>query len=116
MAGQVLLLRYGAVPELPASCVNPGCAAVDAQAPHRLSGESARILSYTSDWLSYKPCPPFLFGHVRFESGARVLMSSADCEEGELAVGAPLRMVFRIKDTDPPARLPTLLLEGNRAA
>jgi len=94
--------RCGTV-QFPSSrvCVNPGCAAVDAQAPHRLSGESARILSYTSDWLSYKPCPPFLFGHVRFESGARVLMEFADCEEEELAVGAPLRMLFRIKDTDP---------------
>jgi 3-hydroxy-3-methylglutaryl CoA synthase/uncharacterized OB-fold protein len=82
-------------------CVNPGCTAVDTQKPHRLSGESAKILSYTSDWLSYKPCPPFLFGHVRFDSGARVLMEFADCEEGELTVGSPLRMVFRIKDTDP---------------
>jgi hydroxymethylglutaryl-CoA synthase len=81
-------------------CVNPACGGTDTQVRHRLSEEPARVLSYTSDWLSYKPCPPFLFGHVRFESGARVLMEFTDCEEDGLAVDAPVRMVFRIKETD----------------
>ena len=36
-----------------------------------------------------------------FESGARVLMEFTDCEPDELAVGVPLRMVFRIKEVDP---------------
>jgi len=82
-------------------CVNPQCGAIDSQLPHRLADEGARIRSYTCDWLSYKQCPPFQFGHVEFESGARVLMEFTDSEPDELAVGTPLRMVFRIKEVDP---------------
>lgn len=81
-------------------CVNPECAASDTQQSHVLLDESAKVRSFTCDWLSYKPCPPFLFGHVEFESGARVMMEFTDCEPDELAVGVPLRMVFRIKDVD----------------
>lgn len=82
-------------------CVNPECGAVDTQKFHRLADQLAHVRSFTCDWLSYKPCPPFLFGHVEFDNGARVLMEFADCEPDELAVGVPLRMVFRIKETDP---------------
>lgn len=82
-------------------CVNPECGAVDTQSPHRLADEGARIRSYTCDWLSYKQCPPFQFGHVEFDGGARVLMEFTDSEPDELAVGIPLRMVFRIKEVDP---------------
>lgn len=82
-------------------CVNPECGAVDTQSPHRLADESACIRSYTCDWLSYKQCPPFQFGHVEFESGARVLMEFTDSEPDELTVGTPLRMLFRIKEVDP---------------
>ncbi len=81
-------------------CVNPECTAVDTQQSHVLLDEAAKVRSFTCDWLSYKPCPPFLFGHVEFASGARVMMEFTDCEPDELAVGVPLRMVFRIKDAD----------------
>lgn len=89
--------------QFPASrvCVNPACGAIDTQTPHRLADEAARIRSYTCDWLSYKQCPPFQFGHVEFDSGARVLMEFTDSEPNELAVGTPLEMVFRIKEIDP---------------
>lgn len=82
-------------------CVNPACGAVDTQQPYRLAEEGARVRSYTCDWLSYKQCPPFLFGHVEFESGARVLMEFTDSEPEDLAVGVPLSMAFRIKEVDP---------------
>lgn len=82
-------------------CVNPGCGAVDAQEPARLCDEPAHIRSYTSDWLTWRPSPPFMFGHVEFTNGARVLMEYVDCVPAELGVGTPLRMVFRIKDNDP---------------
>jgi 3-hydroxy-3-methylglutaryl CoA synthase len=82
-------------------CVNPNCCAQDTQEPYRLADEPARIRSFTCDWLSYKPCPPFLFGHVEFDSGARVLMEFTDSDPNALSVGTPLEMTFRIKDVDP---------------
>jgi hydroxymethylglutaryl-CoA synthase len=82
-------------------CVNPACGKTDTQEPYRLSDEGAQIRSYTCDWLSYRQCPPFQFGHVEFASGARVLMEFTDSEPEELAVGTPLTMAFRIKEVDP---------------
>ena len=81
-------------------CVNPACVQVDTQEPYRLVDEAAKIRSYTCDWLSYKQCPPFQFGHVEFASGARVLMEFTDSVPDDLAVGTDLKMAFRIKEVD----------------
>lgn len=89
--------------QFPASrvCVNPECGAIDTQNPYRMTDEAATVRSFTCDWLSYKPCPPFMFGHVEFASKARVLMEFTDCDPADLAVDVPLDMVFRIKEMDP---------------
>ena len=81
-------------------CVNPACKAQDAQKPISFIDRPARVLSHTSDFLGYTPAPPFQFGHIDFHGGGRVLMEFADTDREELAVGLPLRMVYRIKDLD----------------
>jgi 3-hydroxy-3-methylglutaryl CoA synthase/uncharacterized OB-fold protein len=81
-------------------CVNPDCGARDTQEPRSLAEVPARVLSHTSDYLSYTPNPPFQFGHIDFEGGGRVLMEFADTDPDELCVGLPLRMVYRVKDFD----------------
>ena len=81
-------------------CVNPGCRAQGTQDAVSLADVPARVLSHTSDFLAYSPHPPFQFGHVDFEGGGRVLMEFADTDPGELAVGLPLRMVYRVKEYD----------------
>lgn len=81
-------------------CVNPDCRTQEPQQPVSLADARARVLSHTSDFLAYTPHPPFQFGHVDFEEGARVLMEFADADAGELTVGMPLAMVYRIKDFD----------------
>ena len=60
----------------------------------------ARIVSFTADWLTYHPSPPFYFGLVQFENGARVMMEFVDAAKSSLAVGAPVEMTFRIKEID----------------
>jgi 3-hydroxy-3-methylglutaryl CoA synthase/uncharacterized OB-fold protein len=94
--------RCGTVqfPALP-YCVNPDCRAEQSLHPISLADVPAKVLSYTCDYLGYTPHPPFLFGHVDFEGGGRVLMEFADATPDEIAVGTPLRMVYRIKDFDP---------------
>ena len=81
-------------------CVNPICRAQDTQTPQSLVDTGARVMSHTSDWLAYTPAPPFQFGHIDFDGGGRVLMEFADTDAGELSVGVPLRMVFRVKEYD----------------
>ena len=94
--------RRCATVQFPATrlCVKPGCRAQDEMDPVSLVDVPARVMSHTSDFLAYTPHPPFQFGHVDFEGGGRVMMEFADTAEGELAVGLPLRMVYRIKDFD----------------
>jgi uncharacterized OB-fold protein len=57
-------------------------------------------MSHTADFLGYTPDPPFQFGHIDFEGGGRVLMEFTDADVGELVVGLPLRMVYRVKEFD----------------
>lgn len=81
-------------------CVNPDCNAQDSQTPVSLADASAHVLSHTSDFLAYTPHPPFQFGHIDFDEGARVLMEFTDTDQNELSAGLPVRMVYRIKEYD----------------
>ncbi|WP_213956857.1 3-oxoacyl-[acyl-carrier-protein] synthase III C-terminal domain-containing protein [Variovorax sp. dw_954] len=81
-------------------CVNPQCRAQDTQEPTSLADVPARVMSHTTDFLGYTPDPPFQFGHIDFEGGGRVLMEFTDTDVGELSVGLPLRMVYRVKEFD----------------
>ncbi|WP_428249549.1 hypothetical protein [Ferrovibrio sp.] len=60
----------------------------------------AKVASITADRLNFTPDPPFYFGLVQFENGARVAMEICDVEGATPAVGDPLRMRFRIKAID----------------
>ena len=46
------------------------------------------------------PDPPFHFGLVQFENGARVTMEHCDVAGASPKVGDPVRMRFRIKAMD----------------
>ncbi|WP_290866551.1 3-oxoacyl-[acyl-carrier-protein] synthase III C-terminal domain-containing protein [Aquabacterium sp.] len=81
-------------------CVNPACRAQDSQEPVSLADASAKVLSHTSDFLAFTPHPPFQFGHIDFDGGGRVMMEFTDTGADELAVGLPVRMVYRIKEFD----------------
>ena len=81
-------------------CVNPACQASNTLDPLPLSDEPARVLTFTVDLLQYTPSPPFNFGLVQFDNGARVMMEMVDADPETLAVGLSLRMVFRIKERD----------------
>jgi hydroxymethylglutaryl-CoA synthase len=82
-------------------CVNPGCRKTDTQDPHRLAESRGRVKTFTEDWLAYTPRPPLIYGNVAFEEGGNAFIEFADFECGEVAVGTPVRFVFRVKDVDP---------------
>lgn len=88
-------------PQLPL-CVSEGCATPRAAFEQvSLADAPAKVLTYTADWLSYHPAPPLNIGFVQFANGARVYMETCDAAPGQMDVGLPLRMVFRIKKIDP---------------
>jgi 3-hydroxy-3-methylglutaryl CoA synthase len=88
--------------EFPRSRVSvfPGARHIDTQEDLPLAEEPAKIMSFTEDWLSFKESPPFRYGQVQFDCGARLIMEFADSDTGQLEVGMPLKMAFRIKDFD----------------
>lgn len=81
-------------------CVNPACGARDTQVPEPFADKQASVKSFTEDWLAHCTNPPLLYGNIRFEGGGVAMLEFSDFAPGELSVGAPLEMQFRIKDFD----------------
>lgn len=73
---------------------------VHTQEDYPLAEVPAKLVSFTSDYLTYTPAPPAFYGNIEFEGGGRMLAEIVDVDEGDLEVGMPLRMVFRIKAID----------------
>lgn len=66
----------------------------------RLADAPATVVSFTSDRLAYSPDPPFNFGLVQFDNGARLPMEFCDAPSGGVEIGGELAMRFRIKSLD----------------
>ncbi len=81
-------------------CVNPDCRAYDTQTEFPLADRSARVKSYTEDWLAFTPNPPLVYGNLEFDVGGNLFAEFADTAPGELAVGTEVGFAFRIKDFD----------------
>lgn len=82
-------------------CVNPNCREWNSQAPHRFADAPVRVMSFTADMLTYSPDPPSHCGMVEFEGGGRFMADFTDVDLGQVKVGMPMKMMFRIKDIDP---------------
>ena len=86
--------------QFPQSIVCVECGAEHSQSPRRLADMQGTVRSFTEDWLAFTPKPPLVFGNVGFSDGANVMMEFTDVDAGQLAVGMPVTMRFRIKDFD----------------
>ncbi|MDO9443206.1 MAG: OB-fold domain-containing protein [Beijerinckiaceae bacterium] len=70
------------------------------QEDYRFADVPARVVTYTADRLAYTPSPPYFYGTIAFDGGGRMVAEFSDCSEAEIQVGAPVRMMFRIKNRD----------------
>jgi hydroxymethylglutaryl-CoA synthase len=66
----------------------------------RLADVPAKLVSVTADRLNFSPDPPFWFGLVQFENGARVMMEFTDADAAGFKVGDAVAMRLRIKSHD----------------
>ena len=82
------------------ACVSPNCGAFNSQDPHPFAEIPAKVQSWTADNLTYSPDPPAHFGMVVFDEGGRLMADMTDVSPGEVAVGMPVRMVFRRRAVD----------------
>lgn len=74
--------------------------AVRTQEDYPLADRRARIVTHTADRLGYSPDPPTYYGAIEFEEGGRMTVDFVDAEPEDVAVGAAMRMMFRIKAFD----------------
>tara|TARA_A100001011_G_scaffold250365_1_gene258644 strand:+ start:250 stop:1704 length:1455 start_codon:yes stop_codon:yes gene_type:complete len=81
-------------------CVNPICGKANSQEDEAFSVKRGEVKSFTEDWLALSLNPPLMYGSVRFDKKSTLMMEYADFSAGELSIGTPLKMVFRIKDFD----------------
>jgi 3-hydroxy-3-methylglutaryl CoA synthase/uncharacterized OB-fold protein len=81
-------------------CVDPACSAVGTQVPHSFAESTGTVATWSADRLTYTPDPPAYYGMVDFVEGGRLLMDFTDVGPDGVEVGAPMRMVFRVKDHD----------------
>lgn len=77
--------------------VNPELHRPEQMQDVRLADLEADLVSVTADRLNHTPDPPFDFGLVQFDNGARVLMELTDRPVDGFKVGDRLRMRPRIK-------------------
>ncbi len=91
-----------ATPQFPKSrrCVNPDCSALDAQTDYRFADRRGAVKSFTEDWMAFTREPPLIYGNISFDGGGNTFMEMCDFAPGEIAIGSPVRMNFRIKDID----------------
>ncbi|MFM6852897.1 MAG: 3-oxoacyl-[acyl-carrier-protein] synthase III C-terminal domain-containing protein, partial [Sphingopyxis sp.] len=80
--------------------VNPNDHGIGTQQDYPLADITARIMTHTADLLAFSPNPPDCYGNIEFEGGGRMMAQFTDMAADDLAVGVPLRMVFRIKSFD----------------
>lgn len=80
--------------------VSPDARGPESLSDVRLVDVPARVVSVTADRLNYTPDPPFVFGLVQFDNGARVMMEFADVEGPPPTVGDAVSTRFRIKALD----------------
>lgn len=73
---------------------------IGTQEDYPLAERNARILTFTADNLTYTPDPPSYYGMIEFEGGGRMLAEFTDAQADLIQVGAPMRMMFRIKAID----------------
>ena len=82
------------------ACVNPDCRAFGTQEDHALAESTARVKTFTEDWLAFTRAPPLVYGNVTFDVGGNLYTEFTDTLPGELAIGMPVRFAFRVKDFD----------------
>ncbi len=81
-------------------CVNPQCRATHTQEPQPFREAKASILTWSADYLTYTADPPSHYGMISFAEGGRFMTDFTDVAVGEIDVGMPVRMVFRVKSFD----------------
>lgn len=82
-------------PQFPKQRVCAECQAKDQMEDYRFVGRTAKIATYTLDYLAPTPAPPALIAVIDFEGGGRIMCEVTDCEPEEIEIGMEVELTFR---------------------
>ncbi len=82
-------------PQYPKQRVCVHCKAKDQMEDYSFSDKTARIATYTVDYLTVSPDPPTVFVVVDFEGGGRIICEMTDTDPAQLDIGMEVEMTFR---------------------
>ncbi len=82
-------------PQFPAQRVCVHCQTMDQMEDYQFLGKSARLATYTLDYLAPSLDPPTVMAVVDYEGGGRFVCLMADAMVDDLAVGMEVEMSFR---------------------
>lgn len=82
-------------PQFPPSRICIQCRAVDQMKDYRFYGKTARVVTYTIDYLAESLDPPTVVAVVDFEGGGRMFCYLVDCDPEAVTVGMEVEMSFR---------------------
>ncbi len=82
-------------PQFPPGRICIQCQAVDKMQDYRFYGKTARVATYTIDYLAESLDPPTVIAVVDFEGGGRMFCYLVDCDPGAVEVGMEVEMSFR---------------------
>ncbi|MFC4798660.1 OB-fold domain-containing protein [Neobacillus sp. GCM10023253] len=71
------------------------CQAKDEMEDYRFVGQSAKVTTFTLDYLAASPAPPMIVAVIDFDQGGRIICEVTDCHPKEIEIGMEVEMTFR---------------------
>lgn len=82
-------------PQFPKQRVCVHCKTKDQMEDYPFADKTARIATYTVDYLTISPDPPTVFAVVDFDGGGRIICEMTDVDPSQLDIGMEVEMTFR---------------------
>lgn len=82
-------------PQFPKQRVCAQCQAKDKMEDYRFYGRTAKVATFTADYLAASLASPTVIAVVDFAGGGRMMCEVTDCDPSEMRIGMELEMTFR---------------------
>lgn len=87
--------RSCGIPQFPKQRVCVQCQQKDEMEDYRFVGQSAKVTTFTLDYLAASPAPPMIVAVIDFVNGGRIICEVTDCDPKDMKIGMNVEMTFR---------------------
>lgn len=81
--------------QFPKQRVCTQCQAKDEMDHYPFVGQSAKVKTFTLDYLAASIAPPIIAAVIDFDEGGRIICEITDCDRNEMEIGMDVEMTFR---------------------